>query len=151
MRRFLDLLETKVRLSPANRLTHTRDQPPIQLKATTIPTHNRIGRDDDERRLSPRPVAPKQHPKQLFKVGSLGREFRRLNPANCWRMKDSQPTFVPEPRSEKISQVVELKAVQSLGEQPLLLRFICVEICRSRGRRFRSEQFEYLGMQTEIC
>jgi hypothetical protein len=70
MRRLLDLLKTKLQLSPANRLT--RDEPPIQLEATTIPTHNRIGRGDDERRLSRRPVAPKEHPKQLVQGWESG-------------------------------------------------------------------------------
>jgi hypothetical protein len=45
--------------------TPTRDEPPIQLKAGSVPTNNGIGRYDNQRFSPRRPETTKDNPKQL--------------------------------------------------------------------------------------
>src|SRR5262250_1572169 len=54
------------------RFTHARDQPPIELKAGSVPAHHGIRRHDNESCFPARPEATKKHPKNLICDDQLG-------------------------------------------------------------------------------
>ncbi len=49
----------------ADGLTHTRDEPPIQLKAGAVPTHHGIGRYHNQSLFPRRPETTKDNPEEL--------------------------------------------------------------------------------------
>jgi hypothetical protein len=72
----------------ADLFAHPGDEPPIELKARTVPAHHGIGRNDNQSVLPGRPKAAEEYPEELVDNGKSGTGVAALE--HCQLLSQSE-------------------------------------------------------------